>query len=162
MIRDARVEDAPEIAAIYGHYVAHSTVSFEEVAPSVDEMAQRIAKTLESYPYIVDVVDGDLHGYAYAGPYRPRSAYRFTAETTVYVHKDAQGQGTGRRLYASLIERLRSTEAHLLIGAITLPNPASEALHKSFGYQRAGLLSEVGRKFDRWHDVALWQLPLDA
>ncbi|MEM1287694.1 MAG: N-acetyltransferase family protein [Pseudomonadota bacterium] len=160
MIRPATKDDARQIAEIYGHYVRTTSVSFEEDPPSSDQMAERIETTSRDYPYLVDEEGGQLSGYCYAGLYRTRSAYRFTAETTVYVRDDARGSGVGRALYARLIEALKKQDLHLLVGAITLPNPASEALHRSFGFERAGHLKEVGFKFGRWHDVALWQLRL--
>ncbi|MEM6383104.1 MAG: N-acetyltransferase family protein [Pseudomonadota bacterium] len=160
MIRPATAQDAQQIRDIYAHYVRTTAASFEEEEPTTGEMASRIETTSRDYPYLVDEDGGQLRGYCYAGLYRTRSAYRFTAETTVYVHEDARGGGVGHALYASLIEALKHKKLHMLIGAITLPNPASETLHRSFGFELSGRLREVGFKFNRWHDVALWQRKL--
>lgn len=101
-------------------------------------------------------------GYAYAGPWKARAAYARTVETSVYVAVDASGQGLGRCLYAALIQRLQDAGMHALISGISLPNPASVALHESFGFAHVGNFRQVGHKFGRWIDVGYWQLLLHA
>jgi phosphinothricin acetyltransferase len=105
---------------------------------------------------------GRVLGFAYAGTFRSRSAYRYSVETTIYLDREAQGKGLGTRLYEALIDRLRATPAHLLIAIIALPNDRSVGLHEKLGFEKAGHLQQVGRKFDRWIDVGHWQLLLGS
>lgn len=157
-IRPAREADAAAIADIYRPYVAASHVSFETEAPGAGEIARRMAGDL--YPWLVAEEDGALAGYAYAAAFRPRSAYRFAVETTVYVREGAHGRGLGAALYAPLIEALERQGFTQAIAAITLPNQASVRLHERFGFRRAGTYEQVGWKLGRWHDVGLWQRAL--
>ncbi len=160
-LRDARVEDGHAISAIYNHYIANTTISFEEDAVSAAEIGTRI-KTVQAanLPWLVAMMDGQIAGYAYATPWRVRPAYRFSVESSVYVAHDKPRCGLGRALYAALIERLRGGNTHLVIGGIALPNDASVGLHEAMGYEKVAHFSEVGKKFDRWHDVGYWQLRL--
>ncbi len=154
-ITDACEADAPRIAEIYRHAVDGSTISFEDVAPDPGEMARRIAST-ERRHWIV-AKDGDrVVGYAYATAFRPRSAYRFTAESTVYVEPDRQRRGVARALVTELHRRLADEGAHAVVAVIALPNPASVALAEDLGYGSAGVLPEAGFKLDRWIDVGFW------
>ena len=100
-------------------------------------------------------------GYAYATPWRVRSAYRFSVESSVYVHKDCAHQGIGRRLYGVLLDELRARGLAVVIGGIAQPNPASVALHEACGFRKVAHFERVGRKFERWVDVGYWQLQLD-
>ena len=160
-IRDATPDDAEAIAAIYNHFIANTTISFEEELVSAEVLRQRIADVKEGgLPWIVAEVDGKVAGYAYATKWRVRAAYRFAVETSVYLSKDFSGQGLGSALYADLLARLRAAGIHLAIGGIALPNPASIALHEKMGYEKVAHFSEVGRKFERWIDVGYWQLKL--
>ena len=156
-IRPAVGSDAPAIAAIYAHYVLHSTVTFEEQPVDADEMARRIAGVEASgLPWLVLEVDGRIGAYAYATPWRPRSAYRFSVEVTVYVADDARGQGHGRALYIELFAQLKALGRHAVLAGITLPNDASIALHEAMGMTKVAHLPEVGFKFGRWLDVGYW------
>lgn len=160
-IRAAVASDAPAIAAIYAHYVLHSTVTFEEQPVDADEMAGRIAGVEASgLPWLVREVDGRVAAYAYATPWRPRSAYRFSVEVTVYVADDARGQGHGRALYGVLFEQLRARGLHTALAGITLPNDPSIALHEAMGMTKVAHLPEVGFKFGRWLDVGYWHRQL--
>lgn len=161
-IRAATPEDAAEIAAIYAPYVANGIISFEEKAPSADEMRARMAKSNGHYPWLVGTSgDSDaVMGYAYAERFRDRSAYRFVVETTVYVAGEMQRQGFGRLLYEALLDTLRAQGFTQAISAISLPNDPSIALHESVGFRRAGVYREVGWKDGRWIDVGLWQASL--
>jgi phosphinothricin acetyltransferase len=103
---------------------------------------------------------GRVTGYAYATKWRVRSAYRFSAETSVYVEQGQGGKGIGKALYGALLEELRRREVHMAIGGIAQPNPASVALHESLGFKKIAHFSEVGRKFERWVDVGYWELRL--
>ena len=107
---------------------------------------------------VADSPSGEVVGYAYSSSYRPRPAYARTREVSVYLDDSARGQGLGRQLYDELLARLRADGVHQVLAVIALPNDASEALHRSCGFSRVGLLPEVGWKFDRWIDTALWGL----
>ena len=160
-IRDATVEDAETIAAIYKHYVLTTSISFEEAEVPAIEMAGRIADVQAAgLPWLVAEVNGAVVGYAYATKWRVRHAYRFSVESSVYLAPASAGQGLGTLLYRALIERLRDSGYHLTIGGIALPNPASIALHEKLGFEKVAEFREVGFKFDRWTNVGYWQLAL--
>lgn len=168
VIRDARPEDdAAAVAAIYEHYVLHDTATFETEPPDVSVMQGRIESVLaRGLPYLVAEVDGKVAGYAYAGPFRDRAAYRFTLESTIYLAPDVRRAGLGTALYAELLARLRAltgsahAPVHSLMGVIALPHPASVALHERLGFQHVGTVRDAGFKFERWIDVGYWQLML--
>lgn len=153
-IRPAELGDAAAIAAIYRPYVETTAVSFEEIPPSAEEMAERIAKTIATHPWLVAVVDGEVRGYAYAGFHRARPAYRWSAEVTVYLHEDFQGRGIGRALYEALFLELSERGFVRAFAGIALPNPGSVALHESMGFAPIGIFPGIGYKMGRWHDVA--------
>jgi L-amino acid N-acyltransferase YncA len=160
MIRSATTEDATRIAEIYNHYVLHSTITFEEQAVPVDEMRQRIAEIVDGLPWLVWLEDSVVQGFAYASKWKGRSAYRYSAESTVYLAKDSMGKGIGSRLYQALLAELRERRFHTVIGGIALPNAASVALHEKLGFEKVSQFREVGWKFNRWIDVGYWQLIL--
>ena len=160
MIRAARTNDATAIAEIYNHYVRHTVVTFEEVPVAVKEMAQRILDVSERLPWLVWEDAGAVVGWAYATAWKPRSAYRFSVETTVYVAASHQRRGVGDALYRNLIEDLRARKLHSAVGGIALPNEGSVALHEKLGFKKVAHFAEVGRKLDRWIDVGYWQLIL--
>ena len=161
MPRPATTADAAAIAAIYNHYVLNTTVTFEEEAVGVEAMTQRITDTLEAgLPWLVVEEYTVVRGFAYAGKWKSRCAYRQSVESTVYLDRTATGCGLGTRLYASLIARLKSTETHAVIGGVALPNAASVALHEKLGFVKVAHFKEVGRKFDQWIDVEYWELLL--
>lgn len=160
MIRLATTADAAAIATIYNHYVSSTTITFEEEIVAIDEMAQRIASVGVQLPWYVFERDGEIVGYAYATPWRARSAYRFSVESTVYVAHDGVGQGIGRQLYSTLIEELRHRQLQVVIGGIAQPNEASVALHERLGFEKVAMFKRVGCKFDQWIDVGYWELQL--
>lgn len=160
MIRLATQDDAAAVADIYNHYVAGTTITFEEQAVSSSEMAQRIADVGARLPWYVFERDGAVIGYAYATPWRARSAYRFSVESTVYVAHDAARQGIGSQLYEALIDDLRARGLQVVIGGIAQPNTASVNLHERLGFQKVAHFTRVGRKFERWIDVGYWELQL--
>jgi len=162
VIRPATVDDAAAIQAIYAPVVERTVISFEEEPPSVAEMADRIAGTLRDHPYLVATRDGVVAGYAYAGPYRSRPAYRWSVDVTVYVDPARHRQGVGHALYAALLPELARRGAHAAFAGIALPNPGSVALHEAMGFVHAGTHREAGRKFGRWIDVGWWQLLFPA
>ncbi len=160
MIRHATSGDAAAIAAIYNHYVATTTISFEEQPVAVPEMAQRIATVGAQFPWYVYEADSQVLGYAYATPWRVRSAYRYSVESSVYVAPDCGGRGIGSQLYGALIEALRAREIQVVLGGIAQPNPASVALHERLGFEKVAHFRRVGRKFGQWIDVGYWELQL--
>jgi phosphinothricin acetyltransferase len=156
-IREADARDAPAVAAIYAPIVRDTIISFEEDPPSADEMAQRIA---ESHLWLVAESDGQVAGYAYAAPFHPRAAYRWSVEVSVYLAAEARGRGAGKHLVADLIDRLREMGFVNAFGGTALPNPASERLLESLGFKPVGVQKSVGFKFGAWHDVSWRQLRL--
>jgi L-amino acid N-acyltransferase YncA len=156
-IRPASVNDAAAIHRIYAPIVTDTAISFEEVPPTVDEMAGRIASTLQTHPYLVAVNDGDVCGYVHASGHKNREAYRFSVDTTVYIAPEARQTGVGRALYAALFAELARRGFHMAYAGIALPNPGSVALHESVGFSAVGVYCEAGFKFGRWHDVGWWQ-----
>jgi len=161
MLRPAKPADAAAIAAIYNHYVLHSVVTFEEEAITPKEMAQRITEVQAAgRPWFVWDENGKVLGYTYASGWKSRCSYRFSLETTVYLDKDATGRGLGTQLYSALVEALRSTKTHALIGGIALPNAGSVALLEKLGFVKIGHFKQVGWKFDQWIDVGYWELIL--
>ena len=160
-IREASAHDAAAIAAIYNPYIRNTAISFEESEVTGDTMLERIAEVRSAkLPWLVACMDDAVVGYAYATKWRARYAYRFSVETSVYVDEANAGQGIGTLLYSALLDQLRSTGCHLVIGGIALPNEASVALHEKMGYRKAAHFDEVGFKFGRWHDVGYWQCKL--
>jgi phosphinothricin acetyltransferase len=160
-IRPATVFDAASIASIYNHYVLNTIVTFEEQAVVVVEMAERITATLQAnLPWFVAEESGMVLGYTYASKWKSRCAYRYALETTVYLDQAATGRGLGSRLYTTLIDNLRTTQMHALIGGIALPNPGSVALHEKLGFVKIGQFREVGWKLGCWVDVGYWELLL--
>jgi len=161
IIRPARSADATALCAIYNHYVAHTTVSFEEEPVEAAEMAQRIRDVnAADLPWLVMIEGDHVIGYAYATRWRARAAYRHSVESTVYLDQANIGQGAGRMLYEALLDELRGRELHLVIGGITQPNEASVALHERLGFRKVAHFAEVGMKFGQWRDVGYWQLQL--
>ena len=155
-------QDADQIAAIYAPHVTKGVASFEETAPTADDMRMRIEKLADAYPWLVADEDGAMLGYAYADRFRDRPAYRWAVETTVYVAESAQRRGVGQLLYRVLLDVLRHQGFTQAIGAISLPNDASIRLHEAAGFRRAGVYREVGWKDGRWVDVGLWQAALQS
>ncbi|SBS31000.1 Phosphinothricin N-acetyltransferase [Marinomonas spartinae] len=161
LIRSVSTKDVPSLTDIYNNYIENTIITFEEDSITSNEMAVRIDKVSHAHlPWLVLEEDGDVLGYAYAGNWHGRSAYRFTAEPTIYLAQEAKGKGQGKILYSSLIEELRKKGMKQLIGLIALPNAASVGLHESLGFKKAGEFKDVGFKFDQWISVGYWQLTL--
>ena len=159
MIRAASREDATAIAEIYNHYINNTVVTFEETPVAGEEIANRIAETQSAnLPWLVaEDTSGQVLGYAYASKWKGRCAYRYSVEITVYLAEEATGKGLGSRLYKALFSELKQLSYHTVIGGISLPNPASVALHEKCGLEKVAHFKEVGFKFDRWVDVGYWQ-----
>jgi L-amino acid N-acyltransferase YncA len=160
LVRACTPADAARICGIYNHYVRETVVTFEEVPVSVEEMSRRISDVTSRLPWLVCERGGEVCGYAYASSWKERSAYRYSVESTVYLAADATGQGIGTLLYSALLDALRATEVHVVIGGIALPNEESVALHEKLGFTKIGHFREVGWKFDRWVDVGYWEMIL--
>lgn len=156
-VRDATPDDATACAAIYAPYVTTTTVSFEEEPPDAAEMARRIAAAQERHAWLVAEDDDGVLGYAYAGSFRARAAYRHTCEVSVYVDQDRRGGGVGRALYTALLDRMVDLGMRLAVGGATMPNDASERLHRALGFEVVGTFRDVGFKQDRWCDVRWFQ-----
>lgn len=157
MIRSVEVNDAGAIADIYNHYVLHTVVTFEEKKVSEAEMRKRI-RAVSDLPWLVFEERAQVQGYAHASRWKSRCAYKYSLETSVYLPPGAQGQGIGHMLYQQLIDQLKDSGYHALIGGIALPNEPSIALHKKLGFRKIGQFEQVGYKFGRWVDVGYWQL----
>jgi phosphinothricin acetyltransferase len=160
MLRNAIADDAAQICEIYNHYVLQTSITFEEQPVTPHEMLQRIRETTQSLPWLVWEEDRRLLGFCYASRWKGRCAYRYSAESTVYLHPNSVAKGIGSQLYDALLTELRSRQIHTVFGGIALPNEASVALHARFGFEKVAHFKEVGRKFDEWIDVGYWQLIL--
>ena len=160
MIRPVVLSDAPEIIGIYNYYVNGTAISFEEQPVSINEMENRIREITAKYPWLVAEEDEGILGFAYANKYRERSAYRYTAEITIYLKNGETGKGLGTQLMSRLIDETRICGFHALISGITLPNERSVAIHEKFGFEKIAHFKEVGFKFNQWLDVGYWELVL--
>jgi L-amino acid N-acyltransferase YncA len=161
IIRDARAEDLPAIAAIYADYVEHTTVTFAETAPSLAEWHDRLASP--GLPFLVAEQRGEVAGMAYCSPWKTKSAYRFTVESTVYLRPSAAGRGMGTTLLTALIARCATAGIREIIAVIAdNGNAASERLHERCGFVHAGRLTGVGQKHGKTLDTVLLQLSLPS
>jgi phosphinothricin acetyltransferase len=161
-LRLATEADAGAVAAIYAPFCDASAVSFEYKAPTTDEMAARIRTVTEQHPWLVVEESGTVGGYAYAGPHHERAAYGWALNAAVYLGDGYRGRGIGRALYAALFDVLRMQGYFKVCAGITLPNPASVGLHTAMGFQLVGVYSGIGYKRGAWHDVAWYELALQA
>jgi L-amino acid N-acyltransferase YncA len=181
-IRLATAGDGPAIAAIYGPYCESTVISFEETAPSAEEMARRISTIGATKPWIVlesacgpsearsgrasasgggaprgSEDDGAVVGYAYAAPHNERWAYRWSVNTAIYISRTHQRRGAGRALYSTLFDLLRYLGYYKAVAGITLPNPASVGLHQAMGFELVGVYRDIGYKLGVWRDVGWYQ-----
>lgn len=163
-IRPSIADDIDAIAAIYTHHVRHGSASFETEPPTPQEMAHRREALLaQAYPHLVAEWDGEIVGYAYAGVYRPRAAYRDTVENSVYLRPDVIGQGVGSLLLAALIAACEACGFRQMIAVVgDSANTPSIRLHMRYGFERIGTLRSVGYKHGRWLDTVLLQRTLGA
>jgi phosphinothricin acetyltransferase len=167
-IRTATVADAEKLLAIYAPYVENTAITFEYTVPSVEEFANRIRNTLADYPYLVAEKDGEILGYVYASTFKPRCAYRHCVETSIYVAREAHGQGVGSKLYEALEEELKSRgiiNLNACIAWIETPNShlthQSPDFHAKMGYKRVAHFHRCGYKFDEWYDMIWMEKLLD-
>lgn len=163
-IRPSADSDVPAISAIYGHHVLHGTGTFETTPPTEAEMAARRADVLgRGLPYLVAQQDGRVLGFAYCQWFKPRPAYRFSAEDSIYLHPDAAGQGLGRRLLGELQAQAQAAGVRKLIAVIgDSGNAASIGVHRALGFAEAGLIRSCGWKFGRWLDIVLMDKAIGA
>lgn len=161
-LRTALPTDVPAIQSIYGHHVLHGLGTFETEPPDVEEMRSRHAQiTAAGFPYLVAVDTGRPIGYAYANHFRTRAAYRYTVEDSVYVAPEAMGRGVGRALLNELVARCTALGLRHMLAVIgDAGNAGSIGVHRACGFEHAGVLKAVGRKFDRWVDVVIMQRAL--
>jgi phosphinothricin acetyltransferase len=163
-LRGAEEKDVDAIQAIYAHHVLHGLGTFEEIPPTPAEMAGRVAAVLDrGLPWLVAEEGGLVLGYAYAGPFRTRAAYRFTVEDSVYVTEAARGRGIGKALLSTLIQQCQGMGLRQMVGVIgDSGNRASIGLHRSLGFDLKAVAPGVGWKFDRWVDVVWMQRSLGS
>ena len=162
VIRSANEDDAARLLDIYAYYVENTAVSFEFDVPTLEEFEGRIRKTLVKYPYLVVEEAGEIQGYAYAGPFKPRAAYDHSCEVSIYVDRSARGRGYGRALYEELEKRLKAAGILNLYACIASPiqedeylTEDSERFHAHLGFVRVGEFHKCGYKFDRWCNI-IW------
>ncbi|MEP6691502.1 MAG: arsinothricin resistance N-acetyltransferase ArsN1 family B [Gemmatimonadaceae bacterium] len=153
VIRFAAESDAAALAEIYAPAVTERTTSFELVAPTAADMARRMSALRERYPWLVCESDGRVIGYAYASPHRERLAYQWSVDVSAYVRDDAQRRGVGRALYTALFAILAMQGYRTAYAGITLPNAASEGMHRALGFEPVGIYRGVGYKMGAWRDV---------
>ncbi len=164
MIRPCEPRDVAAITQIYSHHVLHGLATFEIEPPGTGEMERRLHEILDrGFPYLVAETEAEVVGYAYAGPYRSRPAYRYTVENSVYIRADSLRRGTGRLLMNALISECTDRGFSQMIAVIgDSANSASIGLHERLGFNVVGILRSVGFKFGRWVDSVLMQLDLTA
>lgn len=160
VIRSASTADAARILEIYAYYVVNTAITFEYEVPTLCEFRERVKSTLERYPYIVIEEDGEIVGYAYAGPFKERAAYDRSCEVSIYLDRDSRGKGYGRALYEELEKRLASRGILNLYACIASPieedeylTDDSERFHARLGYERVGEFHQCGYKFERWYNM---------
>lgn len=157
-VRDAGPGDLPAMAEIYDEQVRTSLATFDTEPRGTAYLGGKLATAGGGDLVLVAHADGEVLGYAFSGPFRPRPAYDGTKEVSVYVAQSVRGRGVARALYTALLARLDGLpQVHTQVAVIALPNDPSQALHLAFGFRQVGVLREVGRKFDRWVDTAWYQ-----
>jgi L-amino acid N-acyltransferase YncA len=159
-VRPAATRDAPLIAAIYAPFVEQTAISFEERAPTAEDVAARIEKSQSRWQWLVAEINGGVIGYAYGSQHRERPAYRWSVEVSAYVARDHHRSGAGRALYEALLADLADKGFCHAFAGITLPNDASVGLHTRMGFTPVGVFRSIGWKFGQWHDVAWFQRTL--
>ncbi len=157
LVRPAREEDLPDIARIYNHAILHTTTTFDTEPKAVQQWRDVFGKHTEVYPLLVAETGGRVAGWAALRPTTDRPAARFTVENAVYVDPECRGRGIGSALLAEIIERARAIGHHAVIAMVVAGNESSEKLHLKLGFERVGLMREVGRKFDRWLDLIVFE-----
>ena len=159
-IREAKVKDAKRLLDIYAYYVENTAITFEHEVPSIEEFEGRIRDTLCNYPYLVAEIDGKIVGYAYAGRFRTRAAYAWSAETSIYIDKRFRGSGIGKRLYTELESILKQQNVINVYAGVADPveedeflTRNSEYFHEAMGYKVVARYHQCGSKFGRWYNI---------
>lgn len=162
-VRHGTAEDLPAVAAIYTHYVLNTATTFHTQVRTPAEWRERYRDHVAEGPYhlLVGEVDGAVVGYCETLPFRPKPAYYPSIELSIYVAPDSVGHGVGGALVTQLFAELEASDFHRLFSIITLPNEPSVAFHERHGFVHRGTLTEAGRKFDQWLDVAFYERALD-
>ena len=163
MIRNIKLSDAESISNLYNYYIENTITTFATEKMTIEDTSQKIQHILQQeYPFIVYEENGEIVGYAHLSTFRWHGAYDITAETTIYLQPNQQQNGIGSLLYAELIKRAEEQGFHSLIGVLSLPNDASQGLHRKFRFRQTGVLKEAGQKFGKLIDVEFWQLILQG
>lgn len=164
LIRPSRDEDLPAITRIYGHHVLHGTGTFETTPPSVEDMTARRADVLgKQLPWLVVEDDGQVLGFAYGNWFKPRPAYRFSVEDSIYLAPEAAGKGLGRALLAELMAELERGGIRKVMAVIgDSANAGSIGVHTALGFEHVGVVRSCGWKFERWLDIVLMEKTLGA
>ena len=160
MIRPLHINDTQALLDIYNYYILNTTVTFDIEAQSLKPFLDKLNHIKAEYPFIVYEENNEILGYAYGSRFRPRPAYNYVVESTVYVKHSAHGKQIGTKLYAELLKQLKETNLHTVLGVLTIPNAASIKLHEKFGFEQVANLKEVGFKFGEWQHIGIWQLKL--
>lgn len=160
-IRLATLKDAQKLLDIYVPYIENTAISFEQIPPTVEEFEQRIADTIDMFPYLVYEEDGEIIGYAYAGKHAVRHSFLYSVNVSVYVDEKHHGKGAGKALYTKLFEILTQQGYYTAFSAITGENEKSITIHKNFGFEQVGYFKKAGYKFNRWLDLVWLQKELN-
>ncbi len=158
MIREVRIKDAQQLVNIYNYYVLNSIVTFDDIPFSKTTFENKIKTISPQFPFYVYEKNNEILGYAYASKWRQKPAYKCTVESTIYLKHDAIGKKIGTKLYSYLLAELKQQNYNSIIGGLSLPNNASIKLHENLGFKKVAHFKEVGLKFNKWVDVAFWQL----
>ena len=161
-IRLATLADSRKMLEIYAYYVAETAITFDLVLPDVVEFEAKIEKIQKKYCWLVFESEGDILGYAYGAEHRPKRAYQWTVESTVYVDNSKKSKGVGNVLYRALLYTLDKQGFSKILAGITLPNKSSENFHKKFGFKQFARFEAVGFKHNKWHDTDWWELALNV
>ena len=160
-IRLATEKDAEALLKIYAPYIEKTAITFEYEVPSLTEFAGRISKTLEKYPWILYEEDGEVFGYAYAGPEYTRAAYQWLVGTSIYLSEEARGKGIGTALYEKLLDILKKQNFCICYARVNDDNEASLKMHEKYGFRQIGSLKNCGYKFEKWHGILILEKQLN-
>ncbi len=157
-IREAKQEDAGQIAEVYNYYILNTHHTFETEELSAEDMRLRIEEIEGEYPFLVAEDEGLVLGYVYAAQFKLRDAYKYAAEASIYVKNNAKQKGVGSQLYEKFFKELEDTNIHAIVAGISLPNDPSIKFHEKLGFKKVAHFEEVGYKLGRWVDVGYWEL----
>lgn len=160
MIRAVTIHDSQDLLEIYNYYVLNTAVTFDIEPLTLKAFETKLIRIESEYPFLVFEEHNEILGFAYGSRFRPKPAYNNTVESTVYVKHTVHGKQIGTKLYAALLDKLKQTSLHTVLGVLTIPNKASVKLHEKFGFKQVAELREVGLKFGKWQNIGIWQLHL--